>query len=119
MANLFPSRSVAEKAHVWHASSCLNAGHHILTYLLATLAQTTQVKAFDEQLSQGVIPSAETVPVFRISYTPASKEGKFVQVRMLSSPEVEEVVKGKTNKRNRVGFLPLDWVQGVQTRKAK
>lgn len=110
---------VAEKLHVWHASSCLNAGHHIFTYLLSTLAQSTHVKAFDEQLSQGVIPSSDTVPVFRISYTPASKEGKFIKSRILSSAEVEDVVKGKTNIRKRVGFLPLEWVQSIQMRKAK
>jgi len=83
------------------------------------LAQSTHVKAFDEQLSQGFIPSSDSIPVFRISYTPANKEGKFIKARMLSSIEVEDVVKGKTNIRERVGFLPLDWVQGIQIRKAK
>lgn len=110
---------VAEKPHVWHASSCLNSGHHIFTYLLSTLAQSPLVKAFDEQLSQGVVPASEFVPVFRVSYTPASKEGKFIRLRSLSSSEVEDVVKGKSNVRQRSGFLPLEWMQGVQMRKAK
>lgn len=110
---------VADKEHVWYASSCLNAGHHIITHILSNLSQSTHVKAFDEQLAQGIIPSSTSAPVFRLSFTPASRDGKFIKLRLLQPEEVHEVIKGKTNQRKRVGFLPAEWMQSVQDRKAR
>ncbi|KAK9893609.1 RAI1-domain-containing protein [Cystobasidium minutum MCA 4210] len=110
---------VADKEHVWHASSILNAGHHIFTHILSSLSQHSQVRTLDEQLTQGVIPATDAIPVFRLSFTTANRDGKVLSLRQLTTAEVDQVVKGKTNVRQRAGFVPYEWVQSIVNRKAK
>lgn len=110
---------MADKEHVWHASSILNAGHHIFTHILSSLSQHSQVRTLDEQLTQGVIPATDAIPVFRLSFTTANRDGKVLSLRQLTTAEVDQVVKGKTNVRQRAGFVPYEWVQSIVNRKAK
>ena len=111
MQVLTTATSVAEKPNAWHASACLNAGHHILTFILNTLSASAHVKAFDNA------PEDHAAPVFRIAFAPARQQisaAATVSIRMLSDDEVLEIQGTKANQIERAGFLPLSWFEAVR-----
>ena len=102
-------RRVNDKPHVWHATSCLNAGHQITTHILNTLSASPVVNAFDE------MPESNPAQVFRVTFTPNNHS---LALRQLSGAEIAEVQASKTRKEPRVGFLSQRWVRNVQARRA-
>lgn len=101
---------VASKPHGWHATSCFNSGHQILSYVLSQLAEHPHVKAFTE------LPQEHAAPVFRITFTAADHS---IALRQLTPTEVAEMQARKTSKEERAGFLPLKWVQALYARRSR
>lgn len=105
-----PIDRVASKPHAWHATSCFNSGHQILSYILSQLSEHPHVKAFTE------LPQEHAAPVFRITFAAADHS---IALRQLTPTEVAELQARKTPKEERAGFLPLKWVQALYARRSR